>query len=214
MLRRARRRRCPSAPCRRHPSRSRSRARASRAGSTTSTRATRASSAAACARLAAASARRKSPCAVRQRSRVRVSRCAGLACATAVASRASRSLRVSMRRSRARRKPRLELVEPLRALAQLHARVTALQPVREHREVPPLRRDAAPRARGRAAARSRAKRLSHSRWSGTASSAACDGVGARRSATKSAIVKSISWPTPTMIGQLRRRRSRARRLLR
>ena len=64
----------------------------------------------------------------------------------------------------------------------------------------------------RAAARSRAKRLSHSRWSGTASSAACDGVGARRSATKSAIVKSISWPTPTMIGQLDGGDRRARRL--
>ncbi len=40
---------------------------------------------------------------------------------------------------------RLELVEPLRALAQLHAGVTALQPVRQHREVPLLRSDSAPR---------------------------------------------------------------------
>ena len=34
----------------------------------------------------------------------------------------------------------------------------------------------------------------------TTSSAAAEGVGARRSATKSAIVKSASWPMPVMIG--------------
>ena len=35
---------------------------------------------------------------------------------------------------------------------------------------------------------------------GTASSAAADGVGARRSATKSAMVKSVSWPTAEITG--------------
>lgn len=34
------------------------------------------------------------------------------------------------------------------------------------------------------------------------SSAAADGVGARRSAAKSAIVKSVSWPTAETIGFL------------
>ena len=38
--------------------------------------------------------------------------------------------------------------------------------------------------------------------SGTASSAAAVGVGARISATKSAIVKSISWPTALITGIL------------
>ena len=36
--------------------------------------------------------------------------------------------------------------------------------------------------------------------SGTASSAAADGVGALKSATKSAIVKSVSCPTAEIIG--------------
>ena len=36
--------------------------------------------------------------------------------------------------------------------------------------------------------------------SGTASSAAALGVGARRSAAKSAMVKSVSWPTAEMTG--------------
>ena len=35
---------------------------------------------------------------------------------------------------------------------------------------------------------------------GAASSAAAVGVGARKSATKSAIVKSVSWPTAEIIG--------------
>src|SRR5688500_5345506 len=35
-------------------------------------------------------------------------------------------------------KPRLELVQALRALAQLHARIAALQAVRDSREVAPL----------------------------------------------------------------------------
>ena len=38
--------------------------------------------------------------------------------------------------------------------------------------------------------------------SGTANSAAAVGVGARRSATKSAMVKSTSWPTALIIGIL------------
>ncbi len=37
-------------------------------------------------------------------------------------------------------------------------------------------------------------------WSGTASAAAAVGVGARASATKSQMVKSVSWPTPLTIG--------------
>ena len=43
-------------------------------------------------------------------------------------------------------------------------------------------------------------RRSRSRTSGTANSAAALGVGARRSATKSAIVKSTSWPTARPLG--------------
>ena len=46
----------------------------------------------------------------------------------------------------------------------------------------------------------RLKEMSHSSASGTTSSAAADGVGARTSAAKSAIVKSISWPTPLTTG--------------
>ena len=42
--------------------------------------------------------------------------------------------------------------------------------------------------------------LSHCVLSGTASSAAPDGVGALTSATKSAIVKSISCPIPDITG--------------
>src|SRR5207244_2709676 len=58
---------------------------------------------------------------------------------------------------------------------------------------------------GRVAARSSRSRKSSSAsttacFSRTTSSAAADGVGARRSATKSAIVKSTSWPTAEMTG--------------
>ncbi len=35
----------------------------------------------------------------------------------------------------------------------------------------------------------------------TTSSAAADGVGARRSAAKSAMVKSVSWPTAEITGR-------------
>ena len=42
--------------------------------------------------------------------------------------------------------------------------------------------------------------LINSNISGFASSAAADGVGALKSATKSAIVKSVSWPTAEIIG--------------
>ena len=42
--------------------------------------------------------------------------------------------------------------------------------------------------------------LSTARTSATASSAAADGVGARRSATKSMIVVSVSWPTAEITG--------------
>ena len=41
------------------------------------------------------------------------------------------------------------------------------------------------------------------RLSGVAASAAADGVGARRSATKSAIVTSTSWPTPQIVAHPR-----------
>src|SRR6266481_1306915 len=43
-------------------------------------------------------------------------------------------------------------------------------------------------------------RLSNSRRVWTTSSAAADGVEARTSATKSAMVKSVSWPTPEITG--------------
>ena len=45
----------------------------------------------------------------------------------------------------------------------------------------------------------------------TASSAAADGVGARRSATKSAMVKSVSWPTAEMTGTEQAAMARATR---
>ena len=154
-------------------------------------------------------ARRRSPCAVRQRSRVRVKPMRGARVRDGRREPREPAACASRCAARGRGEARLELVEPLRALAQLHAGVAALQPVREHREVPPLRRDALPRARSAICCSRCAKRLSHSRWSGTASSAACDGVGARKSATKSAIVKSISWPTPTMIGSFRAAIARA-----
>ena len=46
----------------------------------------------------------------------------------------------------------------------------------------------------------RSHALSHSPASGTTNSAAAEGVGARTSAAKSAIVKSISWPMPLTTG--------------
>ena len=51
----------------------------------------------------------------------------------------------------------------------------------------------------RVVARAPARRADRPRI-GTASSAAADGVGARRSATKSAMVKSVSWPTAEITG--------------
>ena len=41
-------------------------------------------------------------------------------------------------------------------------------------------------------------------WSGTANSAPLEGVAARRSATKSAMVTSGSWPTAEITGILER----------
>ena len=46
----------------------------------------------------------------------------------------------------------------------------------------------------------RTNAASHSSASGTTSSAAAEGVGARTSAAKSAMVKSISWPMPLITG--------------
>ena len=43
-------------------------------------------------------------------------------------------------------------------------------------------------------------RAQNSSFAATTISAAADGVGARRSATKSAIVTSVSWPTAEMTG--------------
>ena len=45
---------------------------------------------------------------------------------------------------------------------------------------------------------------------GKISSAAADGVGARKSATKSQMVKSVSWPTADTTGIDERKISRAR----
>ena len=61
--------------------------------------------------------------------------------------------------------------------------------------------------------RSRAASISprSSRQSGTQSSAAAEGVGARRSATKSAIVTSVSWPTPLITGTRAAKIARATR---
>ena len=85
-------------------------------------------------------------------------------------------------------------------MRQARARMRLLQAARQA-----LRSASARAATGGAcAAAKRApscdSRCSQARPSGTTSSAAADGVGARTSATKSAIVKSISWPTPVMTG--------------
>ena len=45
--------------------------------------------------------------------------------------------------------------------------------------------------------------------SGATISAAAVGVGARRSAAKSAMVKSVSWPTPLITGMVQARMARA-----
>ena len=50
-----------------------------------------------------------------------------------------------------------------------------------------------------------------SRASGATSSAAAEGVGARRSATKSAMVKSVSWPTALITGAAEAAMARATR---
>ena len=85
------------------------------------------------------------------------------------------------------------------------ARPTAPQPV----EVRPLEGEpAAHRAQDRASARARRRRAISSLRS-TTSSAAADGVGARRSATRSAIVTSVSWPTPEIVGIVEAARARA-----
>ena len=96
---------------------------------------------------------------------------------------------------RAAGEPREQFVEPLAVLAEDESRVRALQP--------PVQAVGAVRVRSRrravatAALRSSTRmRCSQSRQSGTTSSAAPEGVGARTSATRSAMVKSISWPTP------------------
>ena len=56
------------------------------------------------------------------------------------------------------------------------------------------------RARARPGGAAAPARRPGSSRTGTARSAAADGVGARRSATKSAIVKSVSWPTAEITG--------------
>ena len=58
----------------------------------------------------------------------------------------------------------------------------------------------APARRRRSRSCSRSIRLQNSSFAATTISAAADGVGARRSATKSAIVTSVSWPTAEMTG--------------
>ena len=60
--------------------------------------------------------------------------------------------------------------------------------------------EAAAACRAVAACSERTKAPSHSSASGTTNSAAAEGVGARTSAAKSAIVKSISWPMPLTTG--------------
>src|SRR6266487_4434500 len=57
-----------------------------------------------------------------------------------------------------------------------------------------------PRADARRRSRSRSIRSQNSTFAATTSSAAADGVGARTSATKSAIVTSVSWPTAEITG--------------
>ena len=56
-------------------------------------------------------------------------------------------------------------------------------------------------------------RAPNSSFAATTISAAADGVGARRSATKSAIVTSTSWPTAEMTGTGQAAMARASDLL-
>ena len=71
---------------------------------------------------------------------------------------------------------------------------------------PPESRRSCSRARRPRCSSVRRARASPMVWSssarsGATSSAAAEGVGARRSATKSAMVKSVSWPTPLTTGK-------------
>ena len=94
---------------------------------------------------------------------------------------------------------RVEFVEPLRVLPQARARVRAREAAcAKAASVPQRLQATAHRVAPRRSAP--ANERSNSARSGTTRSAAPDGVGARSSATKSAIVKSISWPMPLMIG--------------
>ena len=94
-----------------------------------------------------------------------------------VSSAACRPRIASARRKAGERRP---------AAGDVHAAAQALH-------APARRGDAAARAGDRSGRRIRPSRA-------TTSSAAADGVGARTSATKSAIVTSVSWPTAEMTG--------------
>ena len=101
--------------------------------------------------------------------------------------------------------PLLQVVEPLRVLREPRARMRNLQALRERAQRERLRAQVRGPSRRRSASRAAPAFRASVGLSGTAASAAADGVGARRSATKSAMVTSTSWPTP------RHRRARGRR---
>ena len=86
----------------------------------------------------------------------------------------------------------------------LHAPARVAEAPRQLLEVPALA-GAPPRERAGEPGRPRATSARRSARRGTTISAAAVGVGARRSATKSAMVKSTSCPTADTIGSARRR---------
>src|ERR1700691_5154561 len=92
-----------------------------------------------------------------------------------------------------------QIIESLHLLLQSHARMCELQATADGIQARVRHPKLAPHAG------------SQPTRSGTTSSAAADGVGARASATKSAMVKSISCPTPQTTGSRQAWIARARR---
>ncbi len=183
--------------CRRRRSRSRSRARARACGLR-------------CARFCASAASRSASGRTRSRARaLPASRARARGASPAAAARAARAAGApaAPRRSAARiggmRAPR---VRDARARAPARAPAAARCAPPDARGGAPPRRGAA-RASAARARRSRAMRRAScstrcamASRSGVTAAAAAVGVGARTSATKSQIVKSVSWPTPDTTG--------------
>ena len=112
----------------------------------------------------------------------------------------------------ARAQARAEVVDPAVEIAQGAARASV-----STRRRPSVSARSRSRARGAVAMpasgprRDSPRRAATWSFSRTTSSAAADGVGARRSATKSAMVKSVSWPTAEITGTRQPAMARATR---